>query len=148
MPREEGIVIEVSPEGALVRVKKPDACHGCPSDKLCHMGGTGEREVFARNPVHAAKGERVEVEVRDRLLLKASFIVYLFPVIGLLAGGLIGKWVVGRFGLQISQDTGAVIGGITCLLMVFFLIKLRSRARSSMELYRPIIVKIKPGEGS
>ena len=143
MPKEEGIVIDIVPEGALVRVKKTDACHGCPSAGLCHMGSSGERQVLARNPFGARKGQRVEIEIKDGLLLKASFIVYMLPLFGLLMGALFGRWIINFFGLPFSVDTGAVIGGLTCLLVVFILIKLIIRGSYYMKKYQPTIVKIK-----
>jgi sigma-E factor negative regulatory protein RseC len=143
MPKEEGIVIKIVQEGAVVRVKKTDACHGCPSATLCHMGQSGEREVLAKNPVGAHKGQRVEIEIRDGLLLRASFIIYILPLFGLLIGALLGRWVIRSFGLMFSEDTGAVIGGLTCMLAVFILIKIKSSTGHLMRKYQPTIIKTK-----
>jgi len=142
MPKEEGIVIDILPEGALVRVSKKDACHGCPSAGLCHMGSSGEREVLAKNPFDVHKGQRVEIEIRDGLLLKASFIIYMLPLFGLLMGAIFGRWMIHFLGLPFSEDTGAVIGGLTCLFVVFILIKLNIRGSYYMKKYQPTIIKI------
>ena len=143
MPKEEGTVIEIVPEGALVRIKKTDACHGCPSAGLCHMGSSGERQVLARNPCGARKGERVEIEIKDGLLLKASFIIYMLPLFGLLIGALFGRWIISIFALPFNENTGAVLGGLTCLLVVFILIKMITRRSCYMEKYQPTITKVK-----
>jgi sigma-E factor negative regulatory protein RseC len=143
MPKEEGIVIDIVPEGALVRVRKTDACHGCPSSGLCHMGGSGEREVLARNPFGARKGQIVEIEINDGLLLKASFIIYMLPLFGLLMGALLGRWIITLFGLPFNENTGAVLGGLTCLLVVFILIKIITRGSYYMRKYQPTIIKVK-----
>ena len=143
MPKEEGIVIDIVPEGALGRVRKTDACHGCPSAGLCHMGGSGERQVLARNPFGARKGEKVEIEIRDGLLLKASFIIYMLPLFGLLMGAFLGRWIIHVFGLPFNEDTGAVLGGLTCLLVVFILIKIITRGSCYMKKYQPTITKVK-----
>ncbi|MGA1865590.1 MAG: SoxR reducing system RseC family protein [bacterium] len=143
MPKEEGTVINIVPEGALVRIKKTDACHGCPSAGLCHMGGSGEREVLARNPFGARKGERVEIEINDGLLLKASFIIYMLPLFGLLMGALLGRWIINFFGLPFNENTGAVLGGLTCLLVVFILIKIITGSSCYMKKYQPTITKVK-----
>lgn len=143
MPKEEGIVIKIVPEGAVVRVKKKDACHGCPSATLCHMGKSGEREVLAKNPVGAHEGQMVEIEIRDGLLLRASFIIYILPLFGLLIGALLGRWFIRSFGLMSSEDIGAVIGGLTCMLAVFILIKVKSGTGYHMRKYQPTIIKTK-----
>ncbi len=143
MPKEEGIIIKVSPEGALVRVKKTDACCSCPSNRLCHVGSIGERDVLAKNPIGAEEGQRVEIEVEDGLLLKASCIIYLFPVIGLLIGGLIGRWIVNIMEINIAQDTGSVIGGLTCMIFVFLIIKIVTKRDSFSKRYQPTIIKIR-----
>lgn len=143
MPKEEGTVIDIVPEGALVRIKRTDACHGCPSAGICHMGGSGEREVLARNPFGARKGERVEIEINDGLLLKASFIIYMLPLFGLLMGALLGRWIINFFGLPFNENTGAVLGGLTCLLVVFILIKIITGGSCYMKKYQPTITKVK-----
>ena len=143
MPKEEGIVIKIVPEGAVVRVRKADACHGCPSATLCHFGKSGEREVLAKNPIGAKEGQKVEIAVKDGLLLKASFIVYILPLFGLLIGALLGRWFIRSFGFMLSEDTGAVIGGLTCLIAVFILIKIKSRSGYLMKKYQPTIIKTK-----
>ncbi len=143
MPKEEGIVIETVPEGAVVCIKKADACHGCPSAGLCHMGSSGERHVLARNPFGASKGQKVEIEIKGGLLLKASFVIYILPLFGLLAGALLGRWIIHAFGLPFNEDTGAVIGGLTCLVIVFILIKITSKGSYYMKKYQPTIIKIK-----
>ncbi|MBN2372597.1 SoxR reducing system RseC family protein [bacterium] len=141
MPTEEGIVVKIMPEGALVRVKKSGSCHCCPSAKLCGVGDGGEKDVLAENPVGAIQGQHVEIEVPDGLFLRASFIVYIFPVLGLIMGGLLGRLIVTRFGLSISQDTAAVTGGFACMLAVYILIKWKSGSSSCMRKYRPKIIK-------
>lgn len=143
MPREEGIIIKDLPDGSLVLVKKPEGCHNCPSAKLCYMGGTGERKILARNPIGAKEGETVEIEVPDSLMLKASFIVYILPIFALIAGALIGKWLVKTLGMPFSQETGAVTGGLTFLVLTFILIRLKSTGRSHMRKYQPTIIKTK-----
>ncbi|MGA1839142.1 MAG: SoxR reducing system RseC family protein [bacterium] len=143
MPKEEGTVIDIVPEGALVRIKRTDACHGCPSAGICHMGGSGEREVLARNPFGARKGEMVEIEIKEGLLLKASFIIYMLPILGLLMGALFGRWIINFFGLPFNENTGAVLGGLTCLLVVFILIKIITGGSCYMKKYQPTITKVK-----
>ena len=143
MPREEGVVLKVLSEGALVCVTKTEACHGCPSAQLCHMGKTGEREVLAQNPVGAKEGQRVEIEIKDGLFLQASFIIYIFPVIALILGAIFGRWISRVIQISLSEDTCAVIGGLICMISVFILIKLRSCNRYYMKKFQPTIIKIK-----
>jgi sigma-E factor negative regulatory protein RseC len=143
MPREEGVVIRIVPDGAVVCVKKTDACHSCPSSGICHTGGGGERQVVARNPVGAREGQRVEIEIRDGLLVRASFIVYILPIVALLLGALCGRWAIHSFGIPLSDDTGAVAGGLLCMAAVFVFIKIKGRSRQAMEKYQPTIIKTK-----
>ena len=143
MPREEGVVVRIVPDGAVVCVKRSDACHGCPSSQLCHMGTSGEREVVAKNPLGAREGQRVEIEVQDGLLVRASFIVYILPIVALIIGALCGRWAIHSLGIPWSEDSGAVIGGLTCMTAVFVLIKIKGMSRHAMEKYQPTIIKTK-----
>jgi len=142
MPKEGAVVINVTPEGALVRVKKSDACCNCPSSKLCYMGDSGQRDILVRNPIGAKEGQRVEIEIKDGLFVKASFIIYILPIFGLIFGGIIGRWAITILRMNIRQDIGAVIGGLSCMIIVFILISLISRRESYMKTYRPVITKI------
>lgn len=81
---------------AKVMLYKHKKCHGCGScNKHMHPGSILE----AANPVHAKKGEMVDVNVKKRFSFVEFLIVYILPVaaffIGLILGTLLFHGVNG-----------------------------------------------------
>lgn len=144
MPKEEGVVVKILHDGAIVRVSRSDACCGCPSNKICHLGATtGEREIKVKNDIGAKEGENVVIEIKDGLLVKASFVVYIIPVAGLLVGGIFGKWLCNVLNLPLSQDMGAIIFGLSFMICTFGVINFLSKREPIMDKYQPTITNIK-----
>src|SRR3990172_7452804 len=93
---EEGVVVEVFDGMAKVRAVRGSSCEGCASKSMCKPGDAGSNTVIeAKNILGAHIGERVEVAMQPKLLLKASFITYIVPLISFVAGAAIGKGIGG-----------------------------------------------------
>src|SRR3990170_4643827 len=96
---EEGVVVEVFDGMAKVRAVRGSSCEGCASKSMCKPGAAGSNTVIeAKNILGAHIGERVEVAMQPKLLLKASFITYIVPLISFVAGAAIGKGIGGAGG--------------------------------------------------
>src|SRR4030065_1929849 len=96
---EEGVVVEVFDGMAKVRAVRGSSCEGCASKSMCKPGDVGSNTVIeAKNMLGAHIGERVEVAMQPRLLLKASFITYIVPLISFVTGAAIGKGIGGGEG--------------------------------------------------
>ena len=84
---EVGIVESVNEKRGTAKVvfDRKSACDKC---RMC-LTATGEKMkvyVEVRNTVGAKAGDKVGVQMSDRFVLKAAFIVYLIPVILVGAG--------------------------------------------------------------
>src|SRR3989304_7510221 len=96
---EEGVVVDVFEGMAKVRAVRGSSCEGCASKSMCKPGDAGSNTVIeAKTLLGAHTGERVEVAMQPRLLLKASFITYIVPLISFVTGGGIGQGVGGAGG--------------------------------------------------
>lgn len=76
------------------------SCGGC---RGCVKKPSGEMIVLARNGIGAAAGERVEIEISDTEGVKSAFLVFIFPIIGLLVGYFSGQAVFA------SESAGVVV---------------------------------------
>ncbi|MFC1657669.1 SoxR reducing system RseC family protein [Candidatus Moduliflexota bacterium] len=138
---EKGVVVEAGGEGAKVRAEGGAQCAGCGAAKHC-QGGAGEKVVEAANPLGAKKGDRVVIAVPAGELLKASFQVYIVPVIGILTGAGAAQLAVQVLWGPETAGAAAGIGGLAgAAISILFMRSLRSRRTEGGGL-RPTIVRI------
>jgi len=83
-------------EEAVVRMSSSSACAKCGG---CLMGGGGGvAEVRAVNQCGAREGDDVELEMGASGVIWASFLVFIVPVLSIMAGYFLGH---GLFGSEI-----------------------------------------------
>lgn len=80
--KEIGVITEIKNRECLVRFDRKSACENC---KMC-LKSSDEMfvELLVENTLDAKEGDRVEIEMPDNTVLKASFIVYIIPAATLL----------------------------------------------------------------
>ena len=141
---EEGIVVRVTGATASVRMDGGGGCDSCASSGAC-KAGSGDRVLDADNPIGAAEGQRVLVRICSAGFLKASFIVYMGPVVALFAGAILGGEAgPGIYG-GISADAWQAIGGVLFLAVSLAGIRLYDRNTRRRGGLRPVIVKALEG---
>jgi len=141
---ETGLVTELKENGfALVRTVRGELCESCKSKGACHaLGGSTERKVTVINRAGATVGDQVLISIGSGSFLKASFVVYLLPILALLVGSFIGE----RYSTQIwaagNPETVAIVTGLFCFGASFLIIRLfDSRLRQNQKYY-PVIEKV------
>ncbi len=144
MAIEQGIVIAAhgpAPATARVKMVPPSACASCASRRNCSSAGGGkEREVDAINVANAKAGDRIQVSMDTAALLKATFLLYVFPIICMLVGGIVGNAAAVRLGFNTSLTSAAVAIGAFAAAMVF--VRLRAGRLALKTAYRPKITRI------
>jgi len=143
---ETGIVEEVRENGfASVKAAGGESCASCMARGACHALGAGmERKVTAINHVGATVGDRVVLTVESGSFLKASFLVYLFPVIALVVGSILGERYSGEIWPSGDPELVAVGVGLFCLVTSFVLIRFVSNRLSEDKSYYPVIERVIP----
>ena len=104
------------------------------------MGGGKEMEIAVDNSLGASPGDRVMVRVSDSAFLKATFLVYMVPVIGLFIGALIGQSLGTRWGYD--PDGFSALFGISSLIVTFAVVRVFANRLGQQEKYQPKIIKI------
>lgn len=133
---EEGVVVEVFDRMAKVRAVRGSSCDGCASKTMCKPGDMGSNTVIeAKNLLGAHIGERVAVAMQPKLLLKASFITYIVPLISFVAGGVIGKGIGGT-------DAWAAVCGLLTMLLCYGGIWMYNKKALREGKYQPEIVTV------
>ncbi|HQO04425.1 MAG TPA: SoxR reducing system RseC family protein [Spirochaetota bacterium] len=122
MSLETGIVVEKN--GATVRVEAEahHACASCEAKHICIPGGEiKKRSLVIHNSIGAEPGDYVEFIVREQSVVASSVLIYLFPVIALVAGSMLGLSLDHLF--TIDEDLTAGIFGLAAFLFSFLIIR-------------------------
>lgn len=141
MATEEGIVLKIDTDTAWVKTKKSKSCEGCSSKGFCHATGSqDEMEVQAINAAGGKVGDRVMLNFDTSSLLKASFLLYVFPIICMLAGAFVGMELAPRLDIN-SSKLSAIFGFLFFGLSVLF-VKTTGNRMAQKDAYRPKIIRI------
>lgn len=118
MIEERGTVLAVRPGQALIATLRSASCESCGARHACGgLGGGRDAKVWVEDRLGVASGEDVVIAVPEGTVLRASFWVYLVPVVALVAGAVAGNaW--GPL-LGVSADAGAAVAGLTAMALAF-----------------------------
>lgn len=143
MITENGIVTDVNPSSAWVRTIRSGTCESCSSKDSCGTSHHEHKEmiVSVKNTLNVKKGDQVVIGLDTRPLLVVTFLLYVFPVILLIAGALIGNSIALSFNMNPSLLS--LVTGIIFFCTAFFIIRKKSRALSTDEAYKPFLVRKK-----
>lgn len=143
MAIEQGVVVKMGrngPTSAWVKMARSSACESCASRESCHTGGDTTQQVEAINDAGARVGDRIQLSVGSGALLKATFLLYMFPVLCMLAGGILGSWIAPVF--EANPSAVAAIAALLCLGMSLLIVRAAGEHLGAKEAYRPRIVRI------
>ena len=145
MATEEGIVFKMGRQGAgtaWVKTTRSSACASCSSKDACHGEGSGkEMEVEAINTAEAQVGDRIVLNIKTASLLKATFLLYVFPILAMIAGAVLGQTVADFRGIDPSGLSA--LFGFLFFGLAFIAIRITGRRLSKNISYQPEIIKIR-----
>jgi sigma-E factor negative regulatory protein RseC len=138
---EQGVVLKTESDAAWVKTVRSSACEGCTARGSCHTTGSGEdMEVKAINSVGAGVGDRIVLSFETASLLKATFLIYVFPIILMITGAALGQMLAPRIGF--SPSALSVLLGFAFFFSALFIIKARANKMAQKNAYQPKITKI------
>lgn len=141
MATEQGIVIRTDARAAWVKTIKTGSCEGCSARGSCHsLSNRGEMEVEAINEAGAKAGDRIVLSIETASLLKASFLLYVFPILMLILGAAIGQESAPYFDFNPSGFSAVV--GFSFFIGAVLIIKVKADKMALKKSYRPKVVKI------
>lgn len=126
-----GIVRKLNKNTVDVEIHRSSACgESCASCGLCP--GT-ETITAAENTLNAVVGDRVIIDMSDKKVLGAAFLVYIIPIIMLIIGYAVGSAVF-------HKESIAIVSGFLLMVLTFAVIILIDK--KIKHCYTPRIVKI------
>jgi sigma-E factor negative regulatory protein RseC len=144
MAEQIGIVTEIDPGGwAHVLTDRKGACGGCHSNqgggcRSCLAGAKFESRVT--NPLGAKPGDVVRVSLRSKDFFKGAAMLYLFPVVALLVGALVGPWILGLVG--VAPTAGAIFGALAGIVIAGLCLVRLDRSRIAKSSLIPAIIEV------
>ena len=141
MATEQGIVIKTDSRTAWVKTVKSGNCAGCSARGSCHaLGGDDKMEVRAINEAGAKVGDRIVLSFKTSSLLKATFLLYVFPILLLIMGAAVGQEVAPT--LNFNPSGLSAIMGFTFFFASLLIIKTSANRLAKKNEYRPKITKV------
>jgi sigma-E factor negative regulatory protein RseC len=117
--RNLGYVVNVDIDKAEVVLGEHLTCEGCGAC-VAVMGGK-QRKLVAANDIGAQIGQKVEIEIPPRYAVGAAFLLFIFPLMAALGGGLPGYHLAHRVGLV--PEVGAIVLGGVSLMISYLVVK-------------------------
>ena len=150
MAIEQGVVTRLSadaePATAWVKIVRTGACESCGSRHSCAMGkGDPADEVEALDPLQVRIGDRVQVTLSTGSLLKATFLLYLFPILCMILGGSLGHWLSPR--LNRPDSATSMVLAMVFFAVAMIIVRTQGRRMGLKNDYRPRILRV-IGHGS
>ena len=141
MITKEGMVTSANTTTAWVETVRSKSCESCDACDSCEsqdksMGMT----IKVNNTINASKGDRVIIGFKTAPLLKMSFMLYIFPIILLIAGAAAGEAFAPRF--EMDPSLASVIAGILSFAMAFGIIRKAGDRLSTSRDFKPFLVRI------
>jgi len=141
LAKEEGIVLRTGAGTAWVKTTKSDACDSCEAKDACNMlGGGKDSEVEAINKIGAEADDRVVIGFESSSLFKASFLLYILPIVFMIAGALTGQ----KFSLKYGVNETLFSAGAAFLSFAaaFLLVRVLGNRMARKDAYKAKIIKI------
>jgi len=145
MAIEQGVVTRLgdaeNPPTAWIQIIRTGACESCSSRHSCEVGRGGPvAEVEAVNSVKARVGDRIQVTMDTGSLMKATFLLYLFPILCMIVGGIVGHGISLFLGIRGSLPT--VLLSMAFLAAAMIIVRAMGRRMGIKSEYRPRILRV------
>jgi len=142
---EQGIVKKTIGTKAWVVTTRSEMCEACASQGACKvLGGGKEMEVEAINTAQAKPGDQVLLTLENQSLIKLSFLVYMFPILALIAGAALGQ-KVGSL-LSINQELTSFGLGAIAFGLAFLIVRKKDKKLEQTGATIPRVARIIKGE--
>lgn len=142
------IVVETTPDYAVVEVTRESACAGCHNSdncSICKIGLTDHAEMRSKaaNPLGAREGDTVQIETDSATILHYSAAVFLLPLALGAAGYIIGY--MADFDIMIRYII-SLIGFAAAFVILKIFLEKRAAKRLDVRITQIIARKAAPEE--
>ena len=97
-------------------------------------------EVKALNTVGARVGDRIVLSFETASLLKATFLIYVFPIILLIVGAALGQMLAPI--IDFNPSALSLLLGFAFFFSALIIVKFRANKMAKKNAYQPKVIKI------
>jgi len=140
MVTEEGIITGTTQAMAWVKTVRSKSCESCESKDSCAEGGKS-REILVQveNILSAKPGDRVVIGFGTAPMLQLSFVLYILPVIFLIAGAVIGQtWAPD---MNMDESLASILAGLAGFAVSFVVVRLFNNHFANKKKFKPFLVR-------
>lgn len=142
MLETRAIIVQVEGQYALVKANQGNGCEqcngkGCGTGKLSQLFCSKPRQFQVDNPINASVGDEVVISVADGAILRGIGLVYLFPLLLLVMGAMLGSILAAQ---PEQRDGYAALGALLGLVVGFAIAKWIS-SRQARNHFQPYIAR-------
>jgi sigma-E factor negative regulatory protein RseC len=142
MIEELAVVVKIENHQVWVEAGPNSACGGCSQKTSCTTNAIGsllkKKSVPVDCDIQLKTGDQVLVAIDENLLLRASLLLYLLPLIGLFTGAGIADWWLED---NANQDLWIAGSALLSFLLILWLIN-KTQSLLILNYYaRPVVVK-------
>jgi len=149
MLTEAGRVVGVETDGLWIETMRRSTCGNCAAQKGCGHGllnriSDGKRGYIRVLPgdraiENYAIGDQVLIGIPEEVILRGSFIAYVLPLMGMLAGALAAaSWLPG------NEDFLALLGAAGGLVIGFILVRWHGARHYHDPGFQPVLQSVVP----
>lgn len=123
MIEENAVVAKIENGQVWVESKQGSGCSGCQQKASCSTSALSKlvkkRSVAVDSAFKLNVGDEVVVGIEEGILLRASLMLYLLPLIFMFLGGGLGSWLIPQnFEFRELLIAGSAIGSLLLSLML------------------------------
>lgn len=147
MIEERGRVVAIGRDGIWVESVSRSACHGCAAKSGCGTGLLGDfwssaSRVYVSATPDLLRGvslhDTVVIGIAENTLASSALMVYLLPLVFMLAGAIGGE--------AVYSEPGAIIGAVAGLLGGGMLVRLHSHLNRRNPALVPQLLRVEQGK--
>lgn len=137
--REKAIVVSKKGNKAEVEVIRTSACAKC---KVCSLDSEKKViKVWVQNDLNANVGQVVEIEIENRALISATFIMYVIPLASFLVGVMLGLNFANTLNIG-WEEPFSLLTGLLFMFLAFLAIYLNNKRFEKSRMFTSRIVNI------
>lgn len=147
MLEERGIVVNIDEPFATVQTQRLAGCGQCAAKANCGTGNLAEMlgqqytEVKVASHHGVKVGDMVILGLEEQALVRSALVLYLMPLLGLLAGALAYEMAT-RINQWPHLELLTILSGLIGFAVTLFWVKRLSLGMSTNPRYQPVILEI------
>lgn len=145
MVEEQGVIVSLEGQMANVAPLSQPGCQSCSSSGVCGTSllkplfGNKQRMLAAENTINAKPGDQVVIGLNRTALVFASLMVYLLPLILLVAGAIFGAAAAHTFSIE-DAELVSILCGLGAASLTFIIVNRVVKSAYFSAFFEPVIL--------